>query len=54
LSVFVCLEPIRGDLLDEELVVRQVLVQRPHDPVAVRVAERVSPLSSKRYPLVSA
>ena len=38
------LELVGGDLLDEELVVRQVLVERADDAVAVGVGVRVAPL----------
>ena len=38
------IEAVGRDLLDEELVVRKILVERADDPVAVRVRIRVAPL----------
>src|SRR5439155_15581534 len=37
-------QPIRGDLLNQELIVRQIVIERADDPVAISVGERVSPL----------
>ena len=48
-------EAVGGDLLDDEAVVRLVLVERPDDVVAIGVRIRDSAVSSvKTYPLVSA
>src|SRR5439155_8396268 len=38
------IESIGGDLLDKELIVRQVLVERANDPVAIGERERVTSL----------